>query len=71
MVPKTPAIPSPMPPIVLRTGSSARVVTRCSVRAGSVELARSMSRLAIVKAANQRPARARRFGLDGPYIALA
>jgi hypothetical protein len=30
-----------------------------------------MSRLAIVNVANQRPARERRFGLDGPYTALA
>ena len=60
-----------MPVNVWRTGSSARVVTRWRVCAGSVELASSISRLAIVKAANQRPARLRRCGLDGPYIASA
>src|SRR6188472_2833505 len=68
IVPNRPATPEPIPAIACRTGSSARVVTRWTVTAGSVELASSMSRLAMVNPANQSPARLRRCGLDGPYI---
>src|SRR5687768_2009098 len=69
IAPKSPATPEPTPEIASRTGSSARVVTCWRVTAGPVELASSISRLAIVNAASHRPARLRRCGLDGPYMA--
>ena len=48
MVPKTPAIPDPMPPIVCRMGSSASALMLCSVWAGSVWLAsRSSSEMMV------------------------